>query len=123
MVPRKTGDTMTETGSVLPEASEWNAAVEHSKAHPTHILGPYEDAYGALHMCCDGSGGPYEQSNCDFTTEPPRDASGHDGRCCMDGVAPTAGPHPDCPGVEALNEAYATAKAENDFAADLPERE
>ena len=43
----------------------------------------------------------------------------HNDHCCMEGAWPGWGPHPDCPGVEALNEAYATAKAENDFAADL----
>ena len=43
----------------------------------------------------------------------------HNDHCCMEGSWPGWGPHPDCPGVEALNEAYATAKAENDFAADL----
>jgi hypothetical protein len=58
--------------SVLPEPDEWNAAVEHSNANPTHILGPYEDACGVMHMCCDGDGDPYEPSNCGFTTEPPR---------------------------------------------------
>lgn len=57
------------TENVLPEASEWNAAVEHSKAHPAHILGPYQGADGVLHMYCDGSGDRNEPSNCDFTTE------------------------------------------------------
>jgi hypothetical protein len=54
--------------SVLPPPAEWNAAVEHSTANPTHILGPYGDADGVVHMCCEGDGDPYEPSNCDFST-------------------------------------------------------
>jgi hypothetical protein len=30
----------------------------------------------------------------------------HDDHCCMEGAWPGWGPHPDCPGVEALNESY-----------------
>ena len=33
-------------------------------------LGPCEDDYGVIHVCCDGDGDPWEPSNCDFTTEP-----------------------------------------------------
>ena len=54
--------------TALPEPVEWNSAVEHSRANPEHVLGPYEDADGIIHMCCDGSGDPYEPSNCDFDT-------------------------------------------------------
>lgn len=54
--------------SALPPAPEWNAALEHSNANPAHILGPYQDADGELHICCDGSGDPYEPGNCDFDT-------------------------------------------------------
>lgn len=57
----------------LPAPEQWKSAVEHSLACPTHILGPYEDAYGETRMYCDGDGDPYEPSNCDFTTEPVRD--------------------------------------------------
>ena len=62
----------------LPAPEPWNRAVEHSLACPTQILGPHEDAYGEIHMYCDGDGDPYEPSNCDFTTEPVRDSRGHD---------------------------------------------
>lgn len=55
-------------GDVLPPADEWNDAVRHSIENPTHILGPYEDDDGAMHMSCDGSGDPYEPSNCGFST-------------------------------------------------------
>jgi hypothetical protein len=54
------------TADVLPAPAEWNSAVEHSRAYPTHILGPYEDADGRVRMYCDGDGDPYESSNCDF---------------------------------------------------------
>jgi hypothetical protein len=54
--------------SPLPAPADWNSAVEHSLAFPTHILGPYEDEDGNMQMCCDGSGDPYEPSNCDFDT-------------------------------------------------------
>jgi len=59
----------SSTISPLPAPGEWNSAVEHSLANPTHILGPYEDQDGVMHVCCDGDGDPYEPSNCDFTTE------------------------------------------------------
>jgi hypothetical protein len=55
--------------SPLPPAPEWNDALAHSLAYPDHILGPYEDPDGVVHMYCDGSGDPNEPSNCDFTTE------------------------------------------------------
>jgi hypothetical protein len=54
--------------AALPESDEWNAAVVHSKENPSHILGPYQDAGGRVHMSCDGDGDPYEPSNCDFDT-------------------------------------------------------
>lgn len=54
--------------AVLPPPAAWNAAVEHSLANPAHILGPYDDADGNMQMCCDGSGDPYEPSNCGFDT-------------------------------------------------------
>lgn len=38
----------------LPPADEWARAVEHSRANPAHILGPYEDERGAVHMECAG---------------------------------------------------------------------
>lgn len=37
----------------------WNRAVAHSKAHPTHILGPYDDGTDIAHIDCD---------TCDFDT-------------------------------------------------------
>jgi len=52
----------------IPQPDAWNAAVEHSHANPTHILGPYEDDNGITHMECTGDGDPYEQSSCDFDT-------------------------------------------------------
>lgn len=55
-------------GDVLPPPDEWNRAVEHSRACPGHSLGPYEDDDGNTHMSCDGSGDPYEPSNCGFDT-------------------------------------------------------
>jgi hypothetical protein len=61
-----------EASCTTPPASVpvkgWNAAVAHSLENPTHILGPYHDAYGVLHMSCEGDGDPYEPPNCDFTT-------------------------------------------------------
>lgn len=54
--------------NALPPAGEWNDAVAHSIANPAHILGPYEDDDGNQHMSCDGSGDPYEPSNCGFDT-------------------------------------------------------
>lgn len=57
--------------SVLPDPGEWNSAVEHSLAYPEHILGPYEDEDGVMHMECLGDGDPYEPSNCDFATARP----------------------------------------------------
>ena len=66
--------TTDRTEHTLPPPAEWNSAVAHSLANPTHILGPYEDDRGEMHMNCDGDGDPYEPSNCDFTTEPPREA-------------------------------------------------
>lgn len=33
---------------------------------------------------------------------PPEGTVEHDERCCMNGVPATAGPHPNCPGVRAL---------------------
>jgi hypothetical protein len=54
---------------VLPPRGEWNSAVAHSLEYPAHILGPYDDADGNMHMCCEGDGDPYERPNCDFTTE------------------------------------------------------
>jgi hypothetical protein len=50
----------------LPPPAEWNAAVEHSRANPAHILGPYTGQDGLEHMCCDGDGDPDEPPNCDF---------------------------------------------------------
>jgi hypothetical protein len=61
--------------SVLPTPDEWNQAVAHSLANPTHILGPYEDTNGVVHVDCDGDGDPWEPSNCDFTTEPVREVA------------------------------------------------
>lgn len=52
----------------MPPAAEWNRAVQHSLAYPTHILGPYEDQDGIMQMECTGDGDPYEPSNCDFDT-------------------------------------------------------
>ena len=52
----------------VPLAEEWNRAVEHSLANPTHILGPYEDQDGVVQMECVGDGDPFESSNCDFDT-------------------------------------------------------
>ncbi len=43
----------------LPDAGTWNQAVEHSKANPAHILGPYEDNDGRTQIDC---------SSCDFDT-------------------------------------------------------
>lgn len=63
-----TGAARPPADDVLPSPERWNAAVAHSNAHPTHILGPYHDADGVMHMCCDGDGDPYEPSNCDFDT-------------------------------------------------------
>jgi hypothetical protein len=57
--------------SVLPQPAEWNSAVEHSRACPTHILGPYEDEDGQMHMECNGDGDPNEPSNCGFVTVRP----------------------------------------------------
>ncbi|MGH3190008.1 MAG: hypothetical protein ACRDOL_22635 [Streptosporangiaceae bacterium] len=54
--------------TAVPGPDEWTAAVQHSLDNPTHILGPYEDADGIMHMTCDGSGDPNEPSNCDFDT-------------------------------------------------------
>lgn len=51
----------------LPAADEWNAARQHSINNPTHILGPYHDADGNVHMDCVGDGDPYDR-NCDFDT-------------------------------------------------------
>lgn len=48
-------------------AGVWNAALRHSRNFPTHILGPYEDENGVIHMDCVGDGDPYEP-NCDFDT-------------------------------------------------------
>jgi hypothetical protein len=53
---------------ILPPPGDWNRAVEHSNAYPTHILGPYEDDDGHVQMICDGDGDRYEPSNCDFDT-------------------------------------------------------
>jgi hypothetical protein len=52
----------------MPLPAEWNNAVAHSLDYPDHILGPYQDADDDMHICCDGSGDPYEPSNCDFDT-------------------------------------------------------
>ena len=60
--------TGSKRESVLPPPDEWNSAVEHSTANPSHILGPYEDEDGQTHIECMGDGDPYEPSNCDFTT-------------------------------------------------------
>ena len=57
---------------VLPAPDDWNRAVQHSRDHPTHILGPYTDADGNERMCCEGDGDPYEPSNCDFDTREPK---------------------------------------------------
>lgn len=40
----------------LPAADEWNAAVLHSNENPNHILGPYEDLDGTVHMDCISCG-------------------------------------------------------------------
>jgi len=53
---------------VLPKPEAWNDAVAHSLTYPTHILGPYDDEDGNVQICCDGSGDPYEPSNCGFAT-------------------------------------------------------
>lgn len=62
---------MTDSSTVgpLPAPGEWNSAVAHSLANPTHVLGPYEDDDDVTHVRCDGDGDPWEPSNCDFTTE------------------------------------------------------
>jgi hypothetical protein len=46
----------------------------------------------------------------------------HNDRCCMEGAWPGWGPHPDCPGVEALNEAHnrAAEPSRCDKALDTP---
>lgn len=59
---------MTTRSAVLPAPDDWNSAVRHSLDNPDHILGPYEDDDGNMQMGCDGSGDPYEPSNCDFDT-------------------------------------------------------
>lgn len=68
--PTIEGGAVPVPASILPEPGEWNPAVAHSLAYPTHVLGPYEDAGGVMHMCCDGDGDPNEPSNCDFDTGP-----------------------------------------------------
>jgi hypothetical protein len=55
---------------LIPAPSEWNEAVTHSRARPTHVLVPYLDADGVVHVECLGSGSQYEPSDCGFTTEP-----------------------------------------------------
>lgn len=52
----------------IPPPDEWSPAVQHSLDNPTHILGPYEDDHGQVHIDCSGDGDPYELSNCDFDT-------------------------------------------------------
>ena len=54
--------------AVLPDPGDWNRSVEHSLAHPGHILGPYTDTDGNMQMECMGDGDPYEPSNCGFDT-------------------------------------------------------
>ena len=54
--------------AAIPQPDEWNPAIQHSRDNPTHILGPYEGDDGQVHIECDGSGDPYEPSNCDFDT-------------------------------------------------------
>jgi hypothetical protein len=54
--------------AILPSPAEWDRAVAHSAACPSHILGPYEDDDGTMHMACEGDGDPYEPSNCGFDT-------------------------------------------------------
>lgn len=56
---------------VLPPASEWKSAVRHSLDFPAHVLVPYLDLDGKVHVWCDGDGSPDEPSSCDFKTEPP----------------------------------------------------
>lgn len=59
---------------------EWNAAVQHSRDFPTHILGPYEGPDGEMHMECMGGGpDPYERT-CNFDTGPAK-LLAHDDRC------------------------------------------
>jgi protein gp37 len=44
---------------LTPWISPWNRSVVHSTDNPTHILGPYEDGHGDIHIDCD---------TCDFTS-------------------------------------------------------
>ncbi len=76
MTRHDTTERRAGNGAALPGPGAWNPAVQHSLDNPTHILGPYEDADGQLHMCCDASGDPYELSNCDFDTAKPETAHG-----------------------------------------------
>lgn len=55
--------------SPIPEPSEWNSAVAHSLAYPTHVLVPYLDADEVVHVECMGSAGQHEPSDCGFQTE------------------------------------------------------
>ena len=50
----------------LPSPAKWNSALEHSRAHPAHILGPYTDDDGRTQMECIGT--DPDHPNCDFDT-------------------------------------------------------
>lgn len=54
--------------SVLPPPDEWNRAVEHSKANPSHILGPYEDVFDNTHMECSCG---FDTAEADWPVLPP----------------------------------------------------
>ena len=59
---------MEAVSKTLPPPGEWDESVKHSLAYPSHILGPYEDEDGQMHMECMGDGDPYGPSNCDFVS-------------------------------------------------------
>lgn len=62
---------MTQVDRRTPTHSEWKSAVRHSLDFPAHVLVPYLDLDGKVHVWCDGDGSPDEPSSCDFKTEPP----------------------------------------------------
>lgn len=43
---------MTDYTEYLPAAAEWNSAVSHSRANPSHVLGPYDADDGTTQMEC-----------------------------------------------------------------------
>lgn len=54
--------------NALPPPDEWNRAVEHSTANPSHILGPYEDEDGTAHMECSCG---FDTAESDWPVLPP----------------------------------------------------